>query len=134
MGYMLHHTIVVLTGNRATVVGLHKIATNLGLCPSYIHESMVNEYYSFFIPPDGSKEGWPESNAMDKAREEFIREIKSLGWQASWFHAEFAGDDRQYNILDHSGLYFEDEEEEAYWKVKNLSPLEAAFHRNNLLI
>jgi len=39
---------------------------------SDIMMSATNEYYTFFVPPDGSKEGWPESDAGDKSRSAFM--------------------------------------------------------------
>ncbi len=33
--------------------------------------AIVNEYTTFFIAPDGSKEGWADSDAGDRLREDF---------------------------------------------------------------
>lgn len=33
----------------------------------------INNYQSFFIPPDGSKEGWCDSNEGDKRRKRFVK-------------------------------------------------------------
>jgi hypothetical protein len=35
--------------------------------------SPMNGFYSFFIPPDGSKDLWPESDHGDGRREKFLR-------------------------------------------------------------
>ena len=43
---------------------------------SAITAPLINGYCSFFIPPDGSKEGWEDSNDMDVKRERFINFLK----------------------------------------------------------
>ena len=36
-----------------------------------IQTSVINDYFTFFIGPDGSKEGWPDSERGDEQRRLF---------------------------------------------------------------
>ena len=45
---------------------------------SDIVESKINGYVSFFIAPDGSKEGWDASDLGDSRRKEFIDWSKNV--------------------------------------------------------
>jgi hypothetical protein len=76
MGYMRHHAII-LTGSqdlsyareRAIACGNTRVTELVG--PAW------NGTYSFMVAPDGSKEGWEESDRGDEARARFIQEIRT---------------------------------------------------------
>ena len=72
MGYIKHHAIVVTSFDDALAKEAHKKAEKLGNTTTEVVESPVNGYYSFLIVPDGSKEGWPESDEGDVSRQRFI--------------------------------------------------------------
>ncbi|RIV20315.1 hypothetical protein DYU11_19890 [Fibrisoma montanum] len=46
------------------------------------------------IAPDGSKEGWHESDYCDKARHELIRFIKNRKLYVDYVEVAFGGDDK----------------------------------------
>lgn len=72
MGYMRHHVIIVTTygehAQKAYDAALDVFgATRLSpLCASEL-----NGYLSFFVVPDGSKEGWKDSDDGDVRRARF---------------------------------------------------------------
>ena len=72
MGYMRHHAIVVTSWDIASLQHAHDVASGYFDWVSPISPRAMNYYRSFFIPPDGSKEGWEESNDGDDARDQFI--------------------------------------------------------------
>lgn len=74
MGTIHHHVIVVTCCAEEKIeIGYWKAVGIFGDGRvSTIMKSPWNGYYSFFIGPDGSKEGWPESSEGDSQREEFI--------------------------------------------------------------
>jgi hypothetical protein len=47
-----------------------------------------NGYATYAFMPDGSKEGWPQSDAADEARERF----KALFAEGRWVHVVYGGD------------------------------------------
>jgi len=72
MGYMRHHTIIVSGLYGDCVDKAHKEAKEIfGDLVSEIVDSPINGVCSFFVAPDGSKEGWPESNDGDYNRFKF---------------------------------------------------------------
>lgn len=80
MGYIAHHSIVV-TGMEKDVTEIQLKAIEIfGVDDiSPIMMARTNHYFSFFIQPDGSKEGWDESNEGDSLREQFIEYLMKSG-------------------------------------------------------
>lgn len=72
MGWIVHNAIIVTTFSQKDVERAHTEARRLfnGLVTDPI-ESGINGYRSFLIPPDGSKEGWSESDEGDRRRAAF---------------------------------------------------------------
>lgn len=80
MGYIKHHAIIVIGWDKDRT----EIARNaaLGFFESNgqvgeILEAPVNGYVSFFIGPDGSKEGWESSDEGDQRRANFLEWLES---------------------------------------------------------
>lgn len=99
MGHIRHHTIVVsciFTQNlEAALAKARELFGDLVSAPV---DGKVNSYTSFFIAPDGSKEGWPESSECDQAREKFVAWLNSERYgdgssPFDWVEVEFPGDD-----------------------------------------
>ena len=82
MGYTVHHTIIVTSWDDDRIVRAHDFANACfsELAPvSAIYRTSLNGYSSFAIFTDGSKEGWPDSDAGDKARAVFRGLAEKLG-------------------------------------------------------
>lgn len=95
MGWFQHHAIVVYSYNRDGSEVAHKKAKELGLRPSPIIDAAVNGGASFYIPPDGSKEGWQESRECDDRREAWKAWAKRDGYGPpyfDWVELRFGGD------------------------------------------
>lgn len=59
MGYVKHNSIIVTDYKDDRIITIHKKARKMfGVHVSDIVASELNGYCSFFIAPDGSKEGW----------------------------------------------------------------------------
>lgn len=102
MGRIKHHAIVV-TGNYPSICQLRDTAIDFIKkyeldfiidVENIVSEVIitVNHYASFFIAPDGSKEGWETSNKFDGFRNEFIQHLKSEK-RCDWALISFGGDD-----------------------------------------
>ena len=80
MGFHAHHAIV-LTSNGGDLDGI-KAAHTLALeifgegQVSPLTKPTTNAFRSFFVSPDGSKEGWNESRTGDQHREHFIKALR----------------------------------------------------------
>ncbi len=66
-------------------------------------EGVVNGYSSFFIAPDGSKEGWEASDNGDRARKEFTKWLddkrKNNDYYLDYVEIEFGGDKFSSEII-----------------------------------
>ena len=82
MGKVLHHAIVVTSWDTKLIKKARKKARSLfGFRLSRSVHSRVNGYISFFIAPDGSMEGWEDSDKGDEQRKAFI------GWLNKQAHS-----------------------------------------------
>lgn len=71
MGTFQHHAIVLTTDEEYITPVLETAQRIFGPRVSAPISSGWNGYVSIFIAPDGSKEGWTESNYGDQRRAEF---------------------------------------------------------------
>ena len=128
MGYIKHHTIVVTSFDFEKAKEVHKKAQEIfvekcahengviqkiiasGLI-SPIIEGMANSQFSFFIAPDGSKEGWGTSKDADVARKEFLDWLDKNNASCDYFEVIFGGDDDEYRITRSLETYLNDETE-----------------------
>ncbi len=78
MGFIRHNAIVVTYWKREDVEKAHAKAKALGMQVTEILVTTVNSYASFLIGPDGSKEGWDESNEGNRRRAVFFQEIRGM--------------------------------------------------------
>ena len=69
MGAIWHNSIVVTSSDVDELIVVWKKAVELfGQLVSPVISSNHNSFTSFFIAPDGSKNGWPESDDMNRRR------------------------------------------------------------------
>jgi hypothetical protein len=101
---MRHHAIVVTGFDPDRVDQARQEAINLHMTVSEVLRSPVNEYYSFFVAPDGSKEFWTESDDGDKAREALKRYLRAKhpGGYLDWVEVQYGDDEKATLIMNHS--------------------------------
>lgn len=85
MGTIQHHSIVVTTFDIEKLRKARKEAVRIfsRRYVSTIQETITNQYITFFIGPDGSKEGWAESGKGDERRAEFFAYLKAFDYEDS---------------------------------------------------
>lgn len=99
MGYHRHHAIVVTSFHDRYIEVAHAEAERVfeGTAPvTPITAAAVNGFRSFLVAPDGSKEGWADSDRGDAAREQFVAWLRGAGNDGiyvSWVEVNFGGDD-----------------------------------------
>ena len=101
MTAMIHHTITVTTYTNELAMVAHSEASKIFPDVSPIAVSQFNGYRSFFIPPDGSKWGWPEDLEADARRFQFIGWLDGQadedgGNAYEWFEARY-GREAEYD-------------------------------------
>jgi hypothetical protein len=72
MGRIWHHAIVVSSYMEDLIRRAHLKAESLGCNCTDVTREGVNGWASFLVAPDGSKEGWPDSDEGDARRDSFI--------------------------------------------------------------
>ena len=120
MGYMRHHMIVVTSCDDLQIQEAHAKAleifswANMGLVNqgivgvTPIFTSPVNHYYTFFVPPDGSKEGWSDSEDGDTGRALFIEWLNAQRHEDSstclkWAEVQYGDEEQDNRVLRHDG-------------------------------
>lgn len=114
MGYIKNHSIIVTSHFKDCINKAHEAAISIfkELNIDYhgkneelvteIFEGKVNTQYTFFIVPDGSKEGWGFSERCDKAREDFCAWMESNQCSCDYVEVTFGGDDEYCEITKKS--------------------------------
>lgn len=105
MGYIRHHAIIVTSWDEKAASRAHKKATALGCQVSPMAVSRVNADRSFCVFPDGSKEGWHDSNDGDERRDalvawlqknEFVYDDGSSPF--AWVEVAYGNDDAKAEV------------------------------------
>jgi len=108
MGYMRNHCIVVTcygsTDGDMPIIDAHKKAIELFQhLVSNIVESTCNGMFSFFIAPDGSKEGWDTSDYGNCQRDNFIKWLRDKSYD--WAEIQYGDEEGITKVIRHSDEY-----------------------------
>jgi hypothetical protein len=103
MGYIRHNAIVVTSWDKALLDASLAKAKELGLDATEPGKTHVNGYRSFLICPDGSKEGWPESDDGDRARDAFVKWLYAQRHEDNsssieWVEVSYGSDDASARV------------------------------------
>lgn len=123
MGWMRHHAIVVTSWSSKALTRAHNRAAET--FPSgtvtELSGSVANSYGSFLVAPDGSKEGWDDSEAGDDNRAAFIawlieefRDKCDGSSIVDWVEVQFGDSGGNSRLIRHS--------DEALFKNTTLDP------------
>lgn len=110
MGYIKNHAMIVSSWSEEATAAAHQAATDhfgaygLDEIISPIVPHAINGGSAFFIAPDGSKEGWTESDRGDAARDELKEKLRGMPY-LEWAEIQLGGDDAEYSIVDAPGSY-----------------------------
>lgn len=81
MGVVIHHAIVVTSRDEYTKEARVQAVRCCGVgSVTNVTERMVNGVSSFMVAPDGSKEGWAESDQGEAQRATFIAWLNRQRW------------------------------------------------------
>lgn len=105
MGHVAHNAIIVTSWGDRTQAALDK-ARSFGLATSELIPGVANSYESFLVAPDGSKEGWPESEDGDRRREWFkswLRDQRDEEGSShlEWVEVRYGADEDDAKVVDH---------------------------------
>jgi hypothetical protein len=111
MGYMRHHAIIVTASDyglaHEALKAAHDKATQLECLVTPITDKGHNGYQSFLVAPDGSKEGWEESESGDHRRADLIKFMMTYRYEdgsspLEWVEVQFGDDDWETRIVNDS--------------------------------
>jgi hypothetical protein len=104
---MRHDAIVVTSSDRDLLKKAYDKAVLCACAVTDIVASPVNGYATFCVVPDGSKEGWPDSDTGYDARETFIAWLRDNRYEdgstsLEWAAVSYGSDDRRAYVTSHA--------------------------------
>lgn len=98
MSHLRHHAIVVTSSDERKLNEAWDKADRIFPYVSPVSPVAMNDFRSFFIPPDGSGEGWPDSDAGDSRRDEFVAWLEAQRYDdcsssLKWVEVSYGEDD-----------------------------------------
>ncbi len=107
MGYVRHDVIVVTSWKRQAVEKSAAKAREIGLIVVGPGASATNGYWTMLVCPDGSKEGWAESDAYDFKRSIYLDYLNGVRCEDNsscleWVALAYGSDDRKATITAHA--------------------------------
>ena len=105
MGFISHDAILVTSFDKKLARKARKQAIEIfGTIVSEVHESIMNSYHSFAVFPDGSKEGWEDSDRGDANRAQFIAWLEAQRYNDrstpyDWVEVQYGNDDHETKII-----------------------------------
>lgn len=138
VGYERHHGILITSWSEPHIRAAHEEALRtFEKCPvSDVTEGVTNDYRSFAIFPDGSKEGWATSDEGDTERARYIEWLRTQEYDdgssaLAWALVQFGDDDLVSKIVCDSDDTWRDALAKQGVKVdatKEATPFPAAIH------
>ena len=107
MGYIRHNAIIVTSSKRDGLEAAANHARELGLTVIGPSEPLMNRYQTILVVPDGSNEGWAESDAGDAQRAAFRKWLEEQVYEdgsswLEWAEVAFGRDDRMAVVEHHA--------------------------------
>lgn len=117
---MRHHAIIVTSWDEKLIQAAHAKACEAfeyikAKNVSPISPQAVNFYQSFAVFPDGSKEGWADSNAGDGSRNMLVSWLQSQVDEEDnplldWVEVQYGDDEHDTRIVSDSDEHLRDDE------------------------
>lgn len=114
MGYIRHHALIVTSCFEGVMEETHNQAIEIAKkhkkehLVSPIINSRMNSYETFMIIPDGSKEGWEDSETGNDIRSKLISYMKNRAEQddcyfmPGWVLVQYGDEEGMTKIVSHS--------------------------------
>ena len=107
MGYMRHDAIVLTSWKSEAIEEAATKALECGLEVLGPSGVATNGICTLLVCPDGSKEGWEESDAFDGKRAKYLEYLNSVRYEdnsscLSWVALAYSSDDRDAEITAHT--------------------------------
>lgn len=102
MGYIQHNAIVVTCHDSDSAMIVANKARGILLTVIGPSERVINGYCTLLICPDGSKEGWQESDLGNERREMFKLWLRENGdnLYPEWVEIQYGHDDARSEVIE----------------------------------
>lgn len=106
MGHIQHNAIIATTWSDDRADEFAKWITSLSGKHQRLFvraSSVINDYHTFVLTPDGSKEGWDESDEGDTLRELVKSQLRSYNYEdgsSPWTWCEVSYGEDESELLD----------------------------------
>jgi len=104
MGYNRHNAIVATTFSAKHASAARALAVDIfgedDVSP--LMTARINGVVSFFVQPDGSKEGWDISDEGDDRRSRWADAVTDAGLWIDWADVQYGDDARETVVVAHS--------------------------------
>jgi len=109
VGYIRHNAIVVTSWDEALIEAAACRARNIGLTVLGPSAEATNGYRTMLVCPDGSKEGWEESDQGDHERESFRDWMNEQRYEDGstslhWAEIAYGSDDADATVEAHAWM------------------------------
>lgn len=106
MGYVAHNAIIVTSFSDTLIASAIHKAKQLQLSTSEPVPGTVNSYQTFLVAPDGSKEGWKESDDGNRRRTLFKLWLRGQRYEDGsspfeWLEIQYGSDEDDAMVVDH---------------------------------
>ena len=79
MGYIKHEAVIVTTWNKSRELDYFLETVPEPYDQLFVKlNGVINDYDTYFMAPDGSKEGWEPSTDADKIRADFLKVAQTI--------------------------------------------------------
>lgn len=102
MGWDRHHAIIVTGFDHERVANAHRYAVDTGATVTDLILSPLNNWESFVVMPDGSKEGWADSDLGDRRRATIVEYLRQPDNWLDWVEVQYGDDAKETVIIAHS--------------------------------
>jgi hypothetical protein len=102
MGFIKHHAMIVTGyyGSNDFYRAYRRANEIFNQQTSGVMHSIFDGYLTFSICPDGSKEGWGDSDVGDKKRKDFKNWMFENNIYLDWVEVIYGGDDPMNKVID----------------------------------
>lgn len=114
MGYNRDHAIVVSSWSEKGIEAAHAYAEAIFPWVSPISPPATNGNRAFFIPPDGSKEGWEESDIGDRLRKQMCDHLEWMyanSLYCNWVEVQYGDDNGEDLVVRSQDTWLSQQEE-----------------------
>jgi hypothetical protein len=100
MGYVRHNAIIATAWQEGAAEALVAYAAGIG-ADAIAGPEVINGYRTVVVVPDGSKEGWSNSNEGDERRQKIRAWLESEKYYWEWAEVAYGDDPANAEVVEH---------------------------------